>query len=140
MTDLYRLRQEHAQLTDTVGKLSMMIDCSIPPPMSDLFRVRHDLSFTLIAHLKAEDWVLYPRMFASPDARVAQTAFEFAVEMGGLADVFADYVDRWSAHSIEEDWDGYRAETRCMIDALTKRITREDRELYPMLEATAQAA
>ena len=53
--------------------------------------------------------------------------------MGGLANGNVDYAEKWNSHSIEQDWSGYCAETRCIIEALTTRITREDRQLYPML-------
>jgi hypothetical protein len=140
LSDLYKLRREHAELVEIVGRLSAVIANPQPPAMSELFTLRHELSFALIAHLKAEDWVLYPRLFASTDPKVAQTASEFAFEMGGLADAYVDYADKWNAHSIEQDWSGYCAETRCVIEALTTRITRENRELYPMLEAVSKAA
>jgi hypothetical protein len=140
MPDLYKLRQEHAELVGIVERLSAVIDLAHPPAMGDLFTLRHELSFTLISHLKAEDWVLYPRLFASDDPQVALRAQEFSFEMGGLADAYVDYADRWNAHSIEADWRGYCAETRCILEALTNRITRENRDLYPMLELLDKAA
>lgn len=140
MPDKHKLRREHAELLEIAGRLSAVVELSDPPPMSELFTLRHELAFTLIAHLKGEDWVVYPRLFSSSDARVAQTACEFSVEMGGLANGYVDYAEKWNSHSIEQDWSGYCAETRCIIEALTTRITREDRQLYPMLEAFSRAA
>lgn len=140
MSDLHKLRQEHAELVEIAGRLSTIIDSPHPPSMSELFTLRHEFSFALIAHLKGEDWVVYPRLFSSPDPDVAQTAREFSFEMGGLADAYVDYADKWNAHSIEQDWSGYCAETRCIIEALTTRITRENRDLYPLLAALDKAA
>ena len=140
MPNLPKLRQEHVELIAIVRKLSAIIDQPRPPAMAELFSLRHELSFTLITHLKAEDWVLYPRLFGSSDAAVARTAREFSVEMGGLADAYVDYAEKWNAHSIDEDWSGYCEETRAILDALTTRITRESRELYPLLEAMEKAA
>ena len=140
MPNLHQLRQEHAELIALVGRLSAIIEEPHPPAMGDFFILRQELSFCLIAHLKAEDWVLYPRLFASADPTVAQTAREFAVEMGGLSEAYVDYAEKWNAHSIEQDWSGYCAETRCILAALTNRITRENRELYPLLEAMDKAA
>jgi hypothetical protein len=140
LSDLHKLRCEHAELLEIAGRLSAVIARPNPPPMSELFTLRHEFSFTLIAHLKGEDWVVYPRLFSSPDERVAQRAREFCFEMGGLADAYVDYADRWNAHSIAEDWAGYCSETRCVIEALIKRITLEDRELYPLLEVLDKAA
>lgn len=108
--------------------------------MSELFTLRHEFSFSLIAHLKHEDWVVYPQLFSNLDEGVAQKAREFCVEMGGLADAYVDYAENWNAHSIERDWSGYCAETRCIIEALATRIAREDRELYPMLKPLDKAA
>jgi hypothetical protein len=138
--NLYKLRREHAELLELVGRLSKIINCPSPPSMGELFRLRHELSFALISHLKAEDWVLYPRLLSSTDTKVSRTAAEFCVEMGGLADAYVDYAENWNAHSIERDWSGYCAETRCIIEALTKRINREDRDLYPLLQAFDKAA
>jgi hypothetical protein len=140
MPDLPKLRQEHAELIEIVDRLSAVIAQPNPPAMGDFFILRQELSFCLIAHLKGEDWVLYPRLFASPDPTVAQTAREFCVEMGGLAEAYVDYAEKWNAHSIEQDWGAYCAETHCILTALTTRIIRENRELYPLLEAMDKAA
>jgi iron-sulfur cluster repair protein YtfE (RIC family) len=140
MSDLNKLRQEHAELVEIVGRLSTIVSQPQPPIASELFRLRHELSATLIAHLKAEDWVLYPRLFESSDARVAATARAFSEEMGGLAEAYTAYADRWTAIAIEKDWCGYCEETRGIVEALTCRITRENRELYPLLAAINKAA
>jgi hemerythrin-like domain-containing protein len=140
MPNLLKLRHEHAQLIEIVGRLSRTISQPNPPSMGDLFQIRHELTSTLIVHLKAEDWVLYPRLFASPDPRVTETAFRLCEEMGGLAGAYAAHTDKWTAHSIASDWPGYCTETREILDALSRRISREDQELYPMLETFEQAA
>ena len=140
MSDLLKLRQEHAQLVEIVGRLAKIIAEADPPSAGDLFRLRQQLTSTLIAHLKAEDWVLYPRLLASAEGKIAATAREFSEEMGGLAQAYTAYADKWTATSIAEDWPGYCDETRGIIEALTNRITRENRELYPLLEAIDKAA
>ena len=91
-------------------------------------------------HLKAEDWVLYPPLLASNDAQVAGVARRFVDEMGGLAQAFSTYIERWDALSIESDWPRYQRESRGIVEALTNRILRENRELYPLLERVERAA
>jgi len=140
MTDLAKLREDHAELVRLVRKLAAFIDRPEPPAQLELFELRRELSSTLIAHLKAEDWVLYPRLLASEDAAVAATAAAFSEEMGGLAAAYVAYTDKWSATAIAADWAGYRADSRGIIDALTNRITRENRELYPLLDRLDRAA
>ena len=140
MSDLAKLRQEHAELIAIVRRLEAVIQQPTPPSQVELFNLRRELSSTLIAHLKAEDWVLYPRLLTAKDAKVAATASAFIDEMGGLAAAFAAYNDKWPAPAIHADWAGYCEHSRVIIDALTCRITRENRELYPLLERLDHAA
>ena len=84
--------------------------------------------------------MLYPRLLASGDAAIAAVAAAFNEEMGGLANAYVAHTDMWSATAIAEDWPGYRTATRGIIDALTNRITRENRELYPLLDRLDRAA
>jgi hypothetical protein len=140
MSELQRLREEHAQLIEIVNRLSKVISQTRPPSAGELFKLRHELSSALICHLKAEDWVLYPRLLASKNPTVARKARAFSDEMGGLASAYMAYADRWPAHSIQDDWSGYCEETRDIAEALALRIKREDGELYPLLEALDKAA
>lgn len=123
-----------------VRELEILIDGSAPPPSVELFNVRRRLSSLLIAHLKAEDWVLYPPLLESDDPHIAGTARQFVDEMGGLAQAFTVFVERWDALSIEADWPRYQQEARGIVAALTTRIARENRELYPLLDRIERAA
>ena len=140
MSDIAKLRQEHAQLVEIVGRLQAAIDSPTPPPAVELYAIRRELASVLIGHLKAEDWALYPRLFESPDPEVAATARAFSDEMGGLAQAFTVYAQRWDAMSIQGNWSGFRSETRDIVDALTSRIMRENRELYPLIDRLDRAA
>ena len=140
MATLQTLREEHAYPTRIVGQLSECIARSIPPPTVELFTVRRELNATLIGHLKAEDWILYPTLLASDDPETAATAQRFLDEMGGVAAAFLAYADKWSASAIESDWAGYCCESAGIIEALTQRILRENCELYPLAEREQRAA
>ena len=140
MSELLKLRQEHAHLVEIVSRLAKVVAGAHPPGAGGLFKLRYELSSALIAHLKAEDWVLYPRLLASAEGKIAQTARAFSEEMGGLAATYMAYADKWTAAAIDDDWRGYCVETAGIIEALTNRITRENRELYPLLEAMDKAA
>ena len=140
MTELAKLRAEHAELVRIVRELEALIARPAPPNQLELFALRRDLSAVLIAHLKAEDWALYPRLLESGDQRVAATARLFKKEMGGLAAAYAEYSEKWNSDAIEADWPGYCSQSRGLFDALINRIVRENRELYPLLEALVRAA
>lgn len=140
MSSLAQLRNEHAELVQIVGEWEALIDSDTPPPSVELFDVRRRLSGLLIAHLKAEDWVLYPPLLESDDPDIARTARRFVDEMGGLAASYSILMDRWDALSIQADWTHYRKEARAIAQALGNRIVRENRELYPLVERADRAA
>jgi iron-sulfur cluster repair protein YtfE (RIC family) len=140
VSDIARLREEHAQLVRIVQRLGDAIAQPSPPQQVELFELRRELASTLIAHLKAEDWVLYPRLLESPDEAIAGTAQAFIDEMGGLAAAFTAYSEKWNAVAIGADWAGYCAESRGIIEALSNRIVRENRELYPLIDRLDRAA
>jgi hypothetical protein len=117
-------------------RLTAIIKRESPPPSRDLYRVRMELASALIYHLKSEDWVLYPPLLNSSDARVADTARAFSEEMGGLAKIFKDYTERWGADAIEADWTSYQYATREILGAMSYRMKREERDLYPLLVTT----
>lgn len=136
MANLTRLRDEHKLLEAISRRLSEVLAQDLPPPPSELYMLRQELASALIRHLKAEDWVLYPRLLASPDKGISETARSFSDEMGGLATEFKTHSERWGSFAIQEDWNGYRAETAIILETLARRVDRENRELYPLLEAT----
>ena len=140
MSELSKLREDHANLARLFKMLSDLIARPSPPPQLTLFEVRRELLSSLLAHLKLEDWALYPRLINSGDPAAADLGREFEQEMGGLAPAFVAYSNKWSAPSIEADWTGYCAETRTILDALMHRVTRENRELLPLLERLDRAA
>jgi hypothetical protein len=140
MTNVTKLREDHAELIRLAKRLEQLIGRPEAPAQLELFELRRQLSALLIAHLKAEDWVLYPRLLGSGDAAVAATASAFNTEMGGLAAAFAAYSEKWTATAIAENWPGYCDESRPIIDALTNRIIRENRELLPLLDRLDSAA
>src|SRR6266567_8042148 len=117
MSDLLKLRQEHAHLAEIVGRLAWIVAQPRPPAAGDLFKLRYELSSALIAHLKAEDWVLYPRLLASAEGKIAATARAFSEEMGGLDAAYTAYADKWTASGIDQDWPGYCDETAAIIEA-----------------------
>lgn len=139
MPDLAKLRAEHMEIASIVLRLEHLIDRPNPPPQRELFDLRRELSATLISHLKAEDWVLYPRLLASGDPQIVSVALAFSKEMGGLGAAYREHCEKWGADAITADWAGYCADSRHLLSALTHRIKRESSELYPLIEKLNRA-
>lgn len=135
-----QLRAEHAELARLTFSFERLIALPSPPPPVDLFELRQTFSKKLFAHLMAEDWMLYPELLRSHDPAVALKAQEFMDEMGGLVDAYKAWSNAWPAGAVKDNWKGFAAETRDLLDALKLRIARENRELYPMFEDQAAKA
>jgi hemerythrin HHE cation binding domain-containing protein len=140
MSELMKLREDHAKLAGLFKRLREAIEQPVPPAQIELFDLRRELVATLLAHLKLEDWALYPRLIDSADAEVSEAGEAFKNEMGHLAPAFLAYSEKWNAGSIDADWKGYCSDTGAILDALMNRLTRENRELLPLLERLDRAA
>lgn len=134
------LRNDHAALTAMFRELELKIGSDTPPPPVELFELRRRFSSLLIGHLKSADWLLYPRLLASEDPEIAATARRLVEEMGGLAQTYNVFTERWDALAIEAGWPRYQAECNAMIKALTQRVLCEKKILYPLLERVERAA
>jgi hypothetical protein len=140
MPDLRKLRGEHSSLAAIAEKLSAMIMLAVPPPSQELHDVRMELASALDQHLKSEDCILYPALIASPEEGIALTARVFSASMGGLACEFQIYCERWSSDNIDRDWQSFQRETFEILRALSLRMLREERDLYPLLDVVAEQA
>ena len=140
MQHMDKLHDEHQQLLTLAQQLSRVVASSEPPQQTELFELRSKIASTLIAHLKTEDWELYPELFRNEDATVSATARRFNDEMGGLASDFSVYSSRWTTMTIPANWTGFCTESREIIGALVKRIECEEAQLYPLAQAAQRTA
>lgn len=139
MTGLKKIRDDHATLARIFKRLREVIQRPSAPPAIDLFDLRRELMSTLLAQLKLEDWALYAQLIDSREPDVARVGRAFKEEMGGLAPANLAYANTWNAETIGADWPRYCQETNAILDALMDRLTRENRELLPLLERLERA-
>jgi hypothetical protein len=102
-----------------------------------LRKLLSNLAGKLNFHLAMEDQALYPRLMERKDADAKGMAKKFMDEMGGLGKVFGTYNDKWQVSAIRKDPAGFASETQAVFAALTKRIQRENTELYPLADRTS---
>lgn len=138
--NLKTLRNEHGVLTVIAEQLSALIAQRAPPPARELYQLRMQFASALVHHLNSEDWILYPALLLSGNKHAALTARAFSSSMGGLANEFKTYSDRWTAQAITSHWKGYQSETFEILRILTLRMAREERDLYPLWNVATQAA
>jgi iron-sulfur cluster repair protein YtfE (RIC family) len=132
-TDKYRDQHvELAGMAQQVRSLSSRLGSD-----DDCNQVRGELSRLagkLLVHLTMEDQGMYPRLKDHADSTLKATAASFAREMGGIAEAFTAYSNKWTAGAIKADKTGFAAETAKVVDILLQRIQRENSTLYPMVD------
>lgn len=129
---------QHKELLELAGQLR---DSLLAQQLQkDAFMARSILSQIagkLSVHLAMEDKHLYPALLKSDDERVRIMARQFVDEMGGLANTFKTYKEKWpNPISISKDPQSFITETTQIIKALGARIQKEDSQLYPLYKQT----
>jgi hypothetical protein len=114
-----------------VGELTQKLKATEDP--QSLRTALSALAGKLNFHLAMEDKALYPRLMKS-DGAAQGVAKKFMDEMGGLAEVFQTYNNKWQVTAIRNDFAAFAAETHKVFAALGKRIARENAELYPLAD------
>jgi hemerythrin-like domain-containing protein len=87
----------------------------------------------LLVHQRMENDALYPRLLAHPDPSVAEEARSLFEELGDIYDAFMAFEARWgSSEAVAEDTSGYYGALKRLLHKLSRRMQREDNELYPL--------
>ncbi|GGB17921.1 hypothetical protein GCM10011380_04330 [Sphingomonas metalli] len=136
MLDRATLSAEHRALMDLAAELLGAIGQDRAEP-ERIARIRWNMTRELLAHLAKEDKLLYPSLKTGQDPRASAMATRFAAEMGDLADSYRAYIANWSAERMAREWIAFGMETRRIMQALGKRIEREESVLYPMIPTAA---
>lgn len=132
MSDVQSLSHEHEAIMAVAEDLLRHVDAA-DLDMEAIIRLRWRLAHQLAVHLAQEDRIVYPRLKRSTDRRVARLADLFETEMGGLAADYKAYMASWSTRGIADDPPAFARATRNVISLLERRVTREEMELYPLL-------
>jgi iron-sulfur cluster repair protein YtfE (RIC family) len=139
MTKSDRFREQHDELLGLANALLAELDADkLATNAASARSVLNKLTGKLMLHLGAEDRHLYPDLLESPDAETRKLARQFVDEMGGIADTFVEYTEKWRmTGNIQSDVNGFIVETRDIYQALTVRIDKENRLLYPLMDRRA---
>jgi hemerythrin-like domain-containing protein len=87
-------------------------------------------------HLVMEDQSLYPSMLRSTDAEARTLAQQYSDEMGDLALAFDAHMKTWASNTaVSNAAAAFTEQTKGIFNALSKRIHRENTQLYPVADA-----
>jgi hypothetical protein len=133
-----RFRKQHAELFALVRHIEPWLDPKRVAGDADMVRALVSaLISRLSMHIAAEDNTLYPGLVQHADATVRDTARRFVGEMAGVRPAVEAYNRKWGEREIAADAVGFCAETRMVFSLLADCFSRENAELYPMVDELA---
>jgi hypothetical protein len=129
-------RKHHEEILAIAREINGMLGSTIADDAAEKIRsLLSRLAGLVNLHLAMEDKALYPALLSHRDASVADTARRFSEEMGSVAAAFVSYIKAWpSGAAIKGDAVRFTTESKAIFNALSKRIHRENTELYVLLD------
>ncbi len=136
MPDVSRYRSQHADLVPGIGRIQQFASpAALATNAPEAVRLLMELTGQLNLHLAMEDESLYPKLAKAGDARTAETARRFQIEMGGLRRAFEGFLVDWSSpEKLQAEPAKFLAAWGGIVKALAARVEREEKELYPLAE------
>ena len=134
-TDTFR--KHHEDILAVAREINGLLGSTIADDAAEKIRsLLSRLAGLVNLHLAVEDKALYPALLSHTDASVAATARRFSDEMGSLAASFTAYIKAWPTGSlIKAEPVRFTTESKAIFNALSKRMHRENVELYVLLDA-----
>lgn len=131
------LKEQHAEIVRDMQALQEIL--KLPVSLENEQKVRKllkVLDHRVILHLVQEDQLLYPRLSIVEQDPIQEMARRFIDEMGGMAGEFSRYMQRWQTEDeLVHHWEQFIEHTRVLADRLIRRIEREERELFPLVDS-----
>jgi hemerythrin-like domain-containing protein len=136
-TDTFR--KHHAELAEVVRRIEPLLDPQkLAAGASEVRNLLSTLMGKLTLHLAMEDNVLYPRLERHDDPKVRDVAKKYMSEMSGLKPIVEAFGRKWTESEIRGNAAAFCAETKKIFATLGERIKRENVELYPLADRTAE--
>jgi iron-sulfur cluster repair protein YtfE (RIC family) len=129
-----RFRRQHRELQQLAKTLTTV---AVTPGADSREIRRHLATFAgkLRVHAAMETEALYPELLASTDAEVKGRAQRLFDEVGGLYDHFDGFIAQWDdPAAIDARRIRFRIELLRTLAILGRRMIKENRELYPMID------
>ncbi len=131
------LSEQHKEILSLVQHITDTIEQHTINDVADgLFDSLKLLSIKLGIHLSLEDESFYPFIFRfHKGTELCTLAHKYVVEMGDIVEMYNIYNKHWnSAESIRAHSASFVEETKRLFTSLQNRITRENTELFALLE------
>ena len=131
-----KFKQQHVDILEGIASLRKLALNGVARNAAEIAQGIVAMSATIKLHLAVEDRALYPAVARSADAELARKGREFQEEMDAIAAAYEGFAKRWNnARNLELDERGFRDDANTVLRRVHERMQRENRDLYPRIEA-----
>ncbi|CAB3691186.1 MULTISPECIES: hemerythrin domain-containing protein [Achromobacter] len=131
-----KFKQQHVDILEGIATLRRLALAGVARNAAEIAQGIVAMSATIKLHLAVEDRALYPAVARSADAELARKGREFQEEMDAIAAAYEGFAKRWNnARNLELDERGFRDDANTVLRRVHERMQRENRDLYPRIEA-----
>ena len=130
------LMREHKGIFEEINYINESIsNKKFESDLLDITTHINKLAGKLKIHLSSEDKFLYPNLLNGDDNKLKNLANSYINEMGGISDIFTNYKNKFNTKSkiISEGNEVFISETQKILQAIEKRISKEETELYKLI-------
>ena len=136
MSNLNMLKRQHSEVLTIIDNIeNLIMDGDLDANAKEISSNMNMMAGKLKMHLMSEDKFLYPNLMKSNRVEVRNIAQTFNNEMGNVSDMFTDFVQKHNtATKILQNKESFLMESKKIFKIIKDRISKEDCELYPLLE------
>jgi len=131
-----RFRTQHESISLIASEVMNRLEKeSTPEKDSETLLMIGELIGKLKSHLSFEDQFLYPALQKSKNPVLQKMAADFQDQMGGLSNQVQEYWKRWNMPgAVAKEAVAFAEATKGLITVLSRRIDRENNELYELAD------
>lgn len=136
MANIENLERQHEDIQQLFTLFKKQLNTPIlDANVDELVKSINTLAGKLKIHMGTEDRFLYPELSASENPRLKALSKSYNSEMLSLSETFNVYKNQYNTRSkILANTTGFLTHSRDILKQLEDRISKEDRELYPLLK------
>ena len=133
--DLTNLKRQHNEIIDLAGYiLNDIKNNTVDKNIEQVVKSINTISGKLKIHLLSEDEYLYPNLLSSSDAALNMFGKKYYEEMNEVSKGYDEYKAKYNTSSkLKQNIIDFKEDTERIFTALSKRVEREEKELYPLL-------
>ncbi|GAA0123545.1 MAG: hemerythrin domain-containing protein [Clostridium argentinense] len=135
MANINNLTRQHIEILEMIYNIRELMNKDLEEESSEIAKNINLLSGKLKIHLESEDKFLYPNLLKNENEKIKNIAKCYIDEMGDIFNIFNNYKNQFNTRSkIINNKDNFVINTKEVFDKIEKRMKKEDKELYTLLQ------